>query len=517
MKGEEETLHMLKRVVGYIRVSTQIQVEEGFSIEGQKQQLLAYCKTHNMEMVRLYIDEGISGKSLEGRHALNKLLEDAKENHFQEVIIWKVSRIARNVQDLLDIIKALDYQGIVLSSVSEGISTESVNGTFTIQMMGAVAELERKVIAENVQLGIHQKVREGWYRGASVLGYDIIPQKSCKANKLPTNLQINAQEAEIVKLIFKLYEEGKGYKAIANHLNSNLFKSKKGKAFSIGTIYKILNRRLYIGEIEYKINHQIEIIQGRHQPIISKEQWEKTRNRSQNKQESQMPSKVFTLSRLLKCPQCNRSMIGGSSVGRRGKKYYYYLCENHFNRGGTVCRAHSIPADRIEGEVYKGLHTWIRQPQIVEAVQRKVSTYDSVFKEKMKALNELDNKRERLEKRKQLLMKQFETNQLSKELFAKRINQTKDELVIIQKQGEELRQYLKDNMKTPISLKEIEEVFQNLVEILNKEEPKQIKELLRYIIHEIVVDDEKYLKNIAFRLKGETFYLNEEEDIQHAR
>lgn len=92
---------MSKRVAGYIRVSTQMQAEEGFSIEAQKQKLLEYCKTYNLEPSRFYIDEGISGKSIEGRQALQRLLDDSKKGYFQEVITWKISRVARNVDDLL--------------------------------------------------------------------------------------------------------------------------------------------------------------------------------------------------------------------------------------------------------------------------------------------------------------------------------------------------------------------------------------------------------------------------------
>lgn len=268
---------MLKKVVGYIRVSTQMQVEEGFSIEGQKQQILEYAKKHNMEVGGFYVDEGISGKSIEGRHALKKLLDDAKKGRFQEVITWKVSRVARDVNDLLYFIKELNNEDIVLRSISENISTESVNSTFLVQMMGAVAELERKVITENVKLGINQKLREGWYRGAPVLGYDIVPKKLCEENHIQTNLQVNKEEAEVVKLIFNLYEQGKGYKAIVNVLNTNNMKTKTGKNFSIGSINKILNRRLYTGEIEHKINGKIEVVQGKHEPIISIEQWQATR------------------------------------------------------------------------------------------------------------------------------------------------------------------------------------------------------------------------------------------------
>ncbi|WP_180270808.1 recombinase family protein [Sporanaerobium hydrogeniformans] len=507
---------MLRKVVGYIRVSTQMQVEEGFSIEGQKQQILEYAKKHNMEVVGFYVDEGISGKSIEGRHALKKLLDDTKKGCFQEVITWKVSRVARDVNDLLYFIKELNNEDIVLRSISENISTESVNSTFLVQMMGAVAELERKVITENVKLGINQKLREGWYKGAPVLGYDIVPKKLCKENHIETNLQVNKEEAEVVKLIFNLYEQGKGYKAIVNVLNTNNIKTKTGKNFSIGSINKILNRRLYTGEIEHKINGKIEIVQGKHEPIITMEQWQETR-KDTLREHKKRESRIFTLSKLLKCPQCKSTMVGGSSVGRRGKKYYYYLCEDHLNKGKAVCKANSVPADRIEEEVYRELGRLINQPQIVEEVYRKINTYNADYRQKMKMLNEFASKKEVLEKRKRLLMKQFELDKLSKETFIVSINEIKEQLVTMEQTEKELQQYLSDNAKAIIPLEDIKEVFQNLIELLKKQEPKQIKQLLVYIINEIVVDEKKYLKHIEFKIKGQKFYLDAKEEMEDVR
>lgn len=507
---------MLKRVAGYIRVSTQMQVEEGFSIEGQKQQLLEYCKNHNLELSRFYIDEGISGKSIEGRHALKKLLEDAKKGYFQEVITWKISRIARNVNDLLNFIRELNNEGIMLRSISENISTESVNSTFLVQMMGAVAELERKVITENVKLGINQQLRDGWYRGAPVLGYDIIPKKICEENHIHTNLQVNSKEAETVKMIFQLYEEGKGCKAIVNCLNTAGIKTKTGKAFSVGIINKILNRRLYTGEIEHKINGNMEVIQGKHEAIVSKEQWKATR-REKQKERKKREVRTFTLSRLLKCPQCGSTMVGGSSVGRRGKKYYYYLCENHLNRGKTVCKANSIPAEKIEEAVYKQLDRLIKQPEIIEEIQRRINTYGTDYKQKMKAFNELSVKKETLEKRKRLLMKQFEVEKLSKEAFVAGINDIREQLSAMEQTKQELQQYLTDNTKTTISLDEIKEVFQDLIGILKEQEPKQIKQLLVLIINEVTVDEKKHLKHIEFKIKGQRVELDTKEAEMNVR
>lgn len=504
------------KIAGYIRVSTQTQVEEGFSIEAQKQKLLEYCKTHHMEIVGFYIDEGISGKSIEGRHALKRLLDDAKKKHFQEVITWKISRIARNVEDLLIFINELNNLGIILRSISENISTESVNSTFLVQMMGAVAELERKVIVENVKLGIYQKLRKGWYKGAPLLGYDIVPKKLCEEKQMKTNLKVNESEAEIVRLIFELNAKGKGYKAIVNELNNRQLKSKSGKLFSVSVVQKILERRLYMGEMEYSIDGKIEIIKGRHQPIITKELWEATRKENKSCKGKE-PERVFGLNRLIRCPCCGSAMFGCSSIGRRGKKYHYYVCGSYLNRGNNCCKANSIPAEIIEEEVYNQLHTLISIPEIIEAVQVKINTYDTDYKNKMKVLNELSVKKEVLEKRKRLLMKQFELDKLSKEVFIQGINDVKKQLIEMEQTERELKQYLNDNAKSTVSIEEIKEVFQNLIEVLKAQEPKKLKTLLAYIINEVTVDEEKHLKVVEFKIKGQKFYLDTEEVEQYVK
>ena len=114
-----------------------MQAEEGFSIQGQKYNLQQYCMNNNLQVFKVYIDEGITGTSIQEREGLKKLLQDAKKGCFEEVITWKVSRLARNVQDLLYILKVLNDSQVTLRSVSENLATDSLNGLFTIQMMGA--------------------------------------------------------------------------------------------------------------------------------------------------------------------------------------------------------------------------------------------------------------------------------------------------------------------------------------------------------------------------------------------
>ncbi|MEK3719271.1 recombinase family protein [Paenibacillus sp. FSL H8-0034] len=116
------------------------QAHEG--VEKQLQELRAYCEANGKEIYAEYVDEGVSGMSMEGRHSLQRLLEDAKKQEFQEVIIWKINRLARNVLDVMSIIHKMDSCGVTLRSIMESIESSTPIGKFALQMMAAVTELE---------------------------------------------------------------------------------------------------------------------------------------------------------------------------------------------------------------------------------------------------------------------------------------------------------------------------------------------------------------------------------------
>lgn len=131
------------KVAIYVRVSTEEQAQEGFSIEGQISALLDYCKHHDYEIVKTYKDEGVSAKSIVKRYHLQQMLEDSKTEQFDMVLVWKLSRLARNQLDLLNIIQILEANNVKFNSISEGFDLTNPMGKFGMQLMGAVAELER--------------------------------------------------------------------------------------------------------------------------------------------------------------------------------------------------------------------------------------------------------------------------------------------------------------------------------------------------------------------------------------
>ena len=122
---------MTREAVCYLRVSTIDQVEQ-FSLEAQKYELEKYANQNNLNIKKFYIDSGISGKSMVTRQALQELVRDSAKGLFQEVLVWKISRVARNMKDILTVIKDLKQNGVELVSVSENLDTKSSQGAFTI-------------------------------------------------------------------------------------------------------------------------------------------------------------------------------------------------------------------------------------------------------------------------------------------------------------------------------------------------------------------------------------------------
>jgi len=161
---------LLPKAALYIRVSSDEQVF-GFSIDAQRDALQEHCRQHNISIFKCYVEEGKSAKSIKGRPTLQQLLADAQQSHFQVVLVWKISRLARNLNDLLHILEHFNKYNVGFQSLTEDIQTDSTMGQLMVQVIGATAELERNQISDNVKLGIDERNRKGqWNSGNLVLG-----------------------------------------------------------------------------------------------------------------------------------------------------------------------------------------------------------------------------------------------------------------------------------------------------------------------------------------------------------
>lgn len=198
----------------YIRVSTERQVDEGFSLDAQREKLLAYCHAHSWQICENheYVDAGISGKSAENRPALQAMLKAATAGAIQRIVVTEFDRLARNTRDLLEIVEALDKAGCALVLLDLNIDTGTPAGKMIATIMGSLAEWERKLIGERVMTGKRQKAGTGGYNGARVpLGYIYDGE----------TFSINEAQAVTVRRIFDLFNAGESLNAIARQFNEN--------------------------------------------------------------------------------------------------------------------------------------------------------------------------------------------------------------------------------------------------------------------------------------------------------
>ncbi|HDF8069756.1 MULTISPECIES: cassette chromosome recombinase CcrB [Staphylococcus] len=376
-----------KRIGGYIRVSTEKQVM-GYSIEGQITQIEQYCQFNGYDLVDIYADRGISGKSM-NRPELQRMLNDAKNGKLDCVMVYKTNRLARNTSDLLTIVEELHRQNVEFFSLSERMEVKNSTGKLMLQILASFSEFERNTILENIYTGQRQRALEGYYQGNLPLGYNNIPD-----NK--KELMINQHEANIVKYIFESYAKGHGYRKIANALNHKGYVTKKGNPFSISAVTYILSNPFYIGKIQFAkykdwndkrrkgLNDKPVIAEGKHSPIIGKNLWDKVQARK--KQVSKKPQVhgkgTNLLTGIVHCPQCGAPMAASNTTNTlkdgTKKRIRYYSCSNFRNKGSKVCSANSVRADVIEKYVMDQLIEIVKSDKVINQVVERVNKDNQV-------------------------------------------------------------------------------------------------------------------------------------------
>ncbi|WP_245954734.1 recombinase family protein [Paenibacillus flagellatus] len=511
------------RVAIYVRVSTEEQAQEGFSIDGQISALHDFCKHHGYEVVKCYKDEGVSAKSISKRYQLQQMLEDSKSQQFDLVLVWKLNRLARNQLDLLKIIQILEENNVKFNSISEGFDLTNPMGKFGMQLMGAVAELERNQIVENVKMGMTQRANEGLWNGGSMLGYTSINKE----------LVIVESEAELVRYIFALYIEGYGFKAIANRLNHEGYKTKKGVAFSINSIRQIITNPSYAGFIRFNkqtdwetkrrkgTNSNPLLVKGKHQPIIDSETWNKALAIFQSK--SHKPPKTFTghfpLTTLLRCPQCGQGMIGHRSKRSKNQKEYirYYQCGNFRQKGSAVCSSNLVKADEAEEYVYKKIEEIASNKALLAILVQRVNNKVSTLKEPLeRQLQHVRGRIKEVNNTAQGLLFNLEKDNFNNVFIMGRLNQLQDELKKLQAHEAEVESELQRPTVREIPFPQIHRILSNFSRLLKKAEPEKQKELLHSIINKITVHPgnnptERSIKEIELffdaSLKNDDFVL----------
>lgn len=305
----------LKRAALYIRVSTDEQVRDGYSVDAQKEHLKHFAENKGYKIVGIYTDEGISArKKYTRRKSFMELIHNVKLGKIDIILFIKLDRWFRNVADYYKIQEILDRYNVGWIATTENYDTTTANGRLYVNIRLAVAQDESDRTSERIKFVFAKKITDGEaINGHPPFGYKIKNKK----------LIIDDTKSEIVRMSFKLYKK---YRSI----NKTFFEINKmfDNHFSYKTFYRILKLNLDIYSGKYRNNDNFS------EPYITKEEYKQIKEIANETSIRHRSNKhVYIFSGLLQCAHCGYAITGfGSSKSKKGNKAYFnYSCCGKFN------------------------------------------------------------------------------------------------------------------------------------------------------------------------------------------
>lgn len=301
----------------YMRVSTEDQAREGFSLPEQKERLEAFCKFKGYEIIDYYQDAGISAKTGNYRPEFERLKEDIKSKKINTIVSLKLDRITRSIYDWENLITFLDENDAYLDCANDEINTTTANGKMISRLLMSVSQNEIERTSERTKIGLAGAIKQGHIPHVAPLGYK-------HENK---TLVIDYSTKDVVVRIFELYSEGYSYQKISNLFNEEKVLGKDNWRDS--TIQTILENEIYKGDFVHgKRTKNPTYYENVVEPIVSKELWEDCQVQKKKNSRSYQRTLTYLYLQKLKCPKCGRILGGKATTKKNGKPYFYYYCND---------------------------------------------------------------------------------------------------------------------------------------------------------------------------------------------
>lgn len=293
-------------VAAYVRVSTDRQADEGYSIPQQTERVTAYCKAKDWNLVKIYTDPGFSGKDT-NRPALQKLIKEL--DSYDIVLVNKLDRLSRSQMDTLHLVEnVFPSHGVSFVSMEESFDTTTAIGITMVGILSSFAQYERSQIKERTKMGKEARKKQGlWHGGCNIpIGYDYTD-----------GMLIPNDEAPQVQLIFDMYLKGEKIRDICRYLSEH-YTTRYTSWNYVGTVRRILGNNVYIGMVgEYK---------GQHEPLIDKEVFDSVQIMlEEHKTGKKSGCTKHLLTGMIYCGECGNRVRACASVTKKAR-YSYYRC-----------------------------------------------------------------------------------------------------------------------------------------------------------------------------------------------
>lgn len=228
----------MKKVIGYSRVSTELQVVKGNSIVNQDDKIRDFCRMQDLDLIEILIDKGISGRTKEKRGEYLKLINLIENDKDVEgVVVYSLSRLGRNMKDVVEFLDLCNKKNVTFYCVKENLSNGDMVGSLILNILSSINEFECEVIRDRIQDVKRNKKRRGEVYGKEMYGFDNVDGR----------LVENKIEKDTIKYVKNLRSRGFSWNKISERLNDKGIKSKNNKKWYGSSVYNMMRNESWIG------------------------------------------------------------------------------------------------------------------------------------------------------------------------------------------------------------------------------------------------------------------------------
>jgi site-specific DNA recombinase len=472
---------MPQKVAIYIRVSTQEQVQEGYSIDAQTDRLQAYCRAKDWTIFGIYTDAGFSGSNTQ-RPELQRMLGDVRAGLVDCVLVYKLDRLTRSQKNTLMLIEdEFRSAGVAFVSMSENFDTSTPLGRAMVGILSVFAQLEREQIRERMALGRAERAKNGYWHGGGR------PPFGYKYSTTDGLLHVDPVEAEIVKEIYPMFLQRQPLTTIGNTLSK-----KYGRVIDHNMVVSVLSTPLYAGLISWEGN----IYEGKHEALVDADTYAKAqrlladrRRIAESKPDPFKPKHL--LAGLLVCGKCGATYTTkGNYSGHGNKKTYrpYYTCysraKTHHDRVVDIsCRNPSYACKDLDAHIVS---------EVMELANDQAAFLRIVNAEKPQTIPEgkkttLLRRIDELDAQMRRVMDLYQLGNIS-------ILDIKERLAALEKERDALNAQLKEEateQSTLLHPSVAQSLLSDFVHISDSGDTTAIRNILRELIQRVIVLPEK--------------------------
>lgn len=448
----------------YIRVSTEEQVKEGYSIPAQKERLTAYCKAQGWDDFKFYIDEGVSAKDT-NRPKLKLLLDHVKSGSISTILVYRLDRFTRSVRDLYSLLDFLEKYNCAFKSATELYDTSSAMGRMFIGLVALLAQWERENLSERVKMGLEEKVTGGERVGNVPYGFDLSDEEK---------LVKNQKQSEIVLDMIDKFKSGMSANALCDYLN----KTNNDRVWHPNGVLRILKNPALYGSTRWND----KVIEYTHDGLITKQDFLKIQrmldDRSlHHKREVQS---IYLFQGVLVCPTCGNILTVNRFIRKKkdGSENVTvtYKCQWCYKAGNTML---TIGEYRFLDALYE----YMKNVEIKNIEPVEVKDEQSILIEQLSVI----------EKKREKYQKGWAADLIADDEFEKLMLETKEFY-------DDLKKRL-SNYKVPVqidteALKKIVFMFNENFMLLTQEEKRMfVSQFIRKIEFKLVEQPPKNKRN----------------------